>query len=29
MPKQPEPLRVMFFIDGQNLHGACLRHFGQ
>ena len=28
MPERPSPLRVMFFIDGQNLHGACLRHFG-
>lgn len=28
MPTLPNPLRVMFFIDGQNLHGACLRHFG-
>jgi hypothetical protein len=28
MPARPHPLRVMFFIDGQNLHGGCLRHFG-
>ena len=27
MPERPDPLRVMFFIDGQNLYHACLGHF--
>lgn len=28
MLTRPNPLRVMLFIDGQNLYGSCLRHFG-
>lgn len=28
MPARPDPLRVMLFVDGQNLYGSCLRHFG-
>ena len=29
IPPEPHPLRVVFFIDGQNLYHACDRHFGQ
>ncbi len=28
MPRRPDALRVMVFIDGQNLFHACRRHFG-
>lgn len=28
MPQKPDVLRVMFFIDGQNLYHACAGHFG-
>jgi len=28
MPARPAVLRVMFFIDGQNLYHGCVGHFG-
>jgi uncharacterized LabA/DUF88 family protein len=28
MPRRPDQLRVVVFVDGQNLYHACRRHFG-
>lgn len=28
MPRRPEVIRVMYFIDGQNLYHSCYDHFG-
>ena len=28
MPVRPNVLRVMFFVDGQNLYHGCVGHFG-